>query len=129
VTKITNQALNSALNQLWVFSLSSDFWAVFDAVFGTEYNRKNAEILRSQWQIGDFSQLPEIEILDSSILGSANGAYSSSENRIYLSSNLMENGTSLKIREVLIEEIGHFVDSRINQIDTPGDEGEYLQHW
>ncbi|OPH11438.1 Calx-beta domain-containing protein [Cylindrospermopsis raciborskii] len=126
MTKITNQALNSALNQLWVFSLSSDFWAVFDAVFGTEYNRKNAEILRSQWQIGDFSQLPEIEILDSSILGSANGAYSSSENRIYLSSNLMENGTSSKIREVLIEEIGHFVDSRINQIDTPGDEGEYF---
>ncbi|OHY34972.1 hypothetical protein BCV64_04260, partial [Cylindrospermopsis raciborskii MVCC14] len=123
MTKITNQALNSALNQLWVFSLSSDFWAVFDAAFGTEYNRKNAEILRSQWQIGDFSQLPEIEILDSSILGSANGAYSSSENRIYLSSNLMENGTSSKIREVLIEEIGHFVDSRINQIDTPGDEG------
>ncbi|NLQ06822.1 hypothetical protein FLX35_01600 [Cylindrospermopsis raciborskii LB2897] len=127
MTKITNQALiNSALNQLWVFSLSSDFWAVFDAVFGTEYNRENAEILRSQWQIGDFSQLPEIEILDSSILGSANGAYSSSENRIYLSSNLMENGTSSKIREVLIEEIGHFVDSRINQIDTPGDEGEYF---
>ena len=123
MTKITNQALiNSALNQLWVFSLSSDFWAVF----GTEYNRENAEILRSQWQIGDFSQLPEIEILDSSILGSANGAYSSSENRIYLSSNLMENGTSSKIREVLIEEIGHFVDSRINQIDTPGDEGEYF---
>jgi hypothetical protein len=27
---------------------------------------------------------------------------------------------------VLIEEIGHFVDSRINQIDTPGDEGEYF---
>ncbi|WP_061546812.1 DUF4114 domain-containing protein [Cylindrospermopsis raciborskii] len=126
MTKITNQALNSALNQLWVFSLSSDFWEVFDAAFGTEYNRKNAEILRSQWQIGDFSQLPEIEILDSSILGSANGAYSSSENRIYLSSNLMENGTSSRIREVLIEEIGHFVDSRINQIDTPGDEGEYF---
>ncbi len=126
MTKITNQALNSALNQLWVFSLSSDFWEVFDAAFGTEYNRKNAEILRSQWQIGDFSQLPEIEILDSSILGSTNGAYSSSENRIYLSSNLMENGTSSRIREVLIEEIGHFVDSRINQIDTPGDEGEYF---
>ncbi|EFA74502.1 hypothetical protein CRD_00032 [Raphidiopsis brookii D9] len=126
MTKITNQALNSALNQLWVFSLSSDFWEYLYAAFGTEYNRKNAEILRSQWQIGDFSQLPEIEILDSSILGSANGAYSSSENRIYLSSNLMENGTSSKIREVLIEEIGHFVDSRINQIDTPGDEGEYF---
>ncbi|NLQ05437.1 SBBP repeat-containing protein, partial [Cylindrospermopsis raciborskii] len=30
--------------------------------------------------------------------------------------------------EVLIEEIGHFVDSRINQIDTPGDEGEYFAH-
>ncbi|UJS04088.1 Calx-beta domain-containing protein [Cylindrospermopsis raciborskii] len=123
MAKITNRGLNSALHQLWVFSLSGDFWQVLDTAFGTEYNRENAQILRLQWQKGDFSQLPQIEIVDSGILGDANGAYSSSENRIYLSSKLIEKGTLDLVSKVLIEEIGHYVDAYINTVDSPGDEG------
>ncbi|OHY32027.1 hypothetical protein BCV63_07615 [Cylindrospermopsis raciborskii CS-508] len=123
MAKITNQGLNSALHQLWVFSLSGDFWQVLDTAFGTEYNRENAQILRLQWQKGDFSQLPQIEIVDSGILGDGNGAYSSSENRIYLSSKLIEKGTLGLVSKVLIEEIGHYVDAYINTVDSPGDEG------
>ncbi|MCH4903379.1 hypothetical protein GSN00_03060, partial [Cylindrospermopsis raciborskii CHAB3438] len=123
MAKITNQGLNSALHQLWVFSLSGDFWQVLDTAFGTEYNRENAQILRLQWQKGDFSQLPQMEIVDSGILGDGNGAYSSSENRIYLSSKLIEKGTLGLVSKVLIEEIGHYVDAYINTVDSPGDEG------
>ncbi|MFN9398502.1 MAG: beta strand repeat-containing protein, partial [Dolichospermum sp.] len=72
----------------------------------------------------DFSQLPQIEILDSSILGNANGAYASSNNQIYLSANFLATSTAEAISAVLLEEIGHFIDAQINQIDTPGDEGE-----
>ncbi|MFL0706586.1 Calx-beta domain-containing protein, partial [Cylindrospermopsis raciborskii] len=123
MAKITNQGLNSALHQLWVFSLSGDFWQVLDTAFGTEYNRENAQILRLQWQKGDFSQLPQMEIVDGGILGDGNGAYSSSENRIYLSSKLIEKGTLGLVSKVLIEEIGHYVDAYINTVDSPGDEG------
>ncbi|MFN5999838.1 MAG: Calx-beta domain-containing protein, partial [Dolichospermum sp.] len=71
----------------------------------------------------DFSQLPQIEILDSSILGNANGAYASSNNQIYLSANFLATSTAEAISEVLLEEIGHFIDAHINISDSAGDEG------
>ncbi|MFM6267373.1 MAG: beta strand repeat-containing protein, partial [Dolichospermum sp.] len=90
----------------------------------TQYNRSGAEILRLQWLSGDFSQLPQIEILDSSILGNANGAYASSNNQIYLSANFVATSTAEAISAVLLEEIGHFIDAHINLSDSAGDEGE-----
>ncbi|OBQ04603.1 hypothetical protein [Anabaena sp. AL09] len=120
---ILNSALTLTYNQLSAFSGLDNFWQVFDTAFGTQYNRSVAEILRLQWLSGDFSQLPQIEILDSSILGGANGAYASSTNKIYLSVNFVATATPETLVGTLLEEIGHFVDAQINQIDTPRDEG------
>jgi predicted metal-dependent peptidase len=78
----------------------------------------------SKWQKGDFTQLPQIEILSSSILGNANGAYATSTNRIYLSDTFVANATTTALSAVLLEEIGHFVDAHINQTDSSGDEGK-----
>ncbi|MFM6225061.1 MAG: hypothetical protein ACKPDM_32715, partial [Dolichospermum sp.] len=72
---------------------------------------------------GDFSQLPQIEILDSSILGNANGAYASSNNQIYLSANFVATSTAETLVGTLLEEIGHFIDAHINLSDSAGDEG------
>ncbi|MFM6071151.1 MAG: sodium:calcium exchanger, partial [Dolichospermum sp.] len=110
-------------NQLSTFADLNNFWNLFDTAFGTQYNRSGAEILRLQWLSGDFSQLPQIEILDSSILGNANGAYGSSNNQIYLSANFLATSTAEAISAVLLEEIGHFVDAHINLSDSAGDEG------
>ncbi|MDB9482332.1 hypothetical protein PN476_06840, partial [Dolichospermum circinale CS-537/05] len=121
---LLNSALTLTYNQLSTFADLDNFWNLFDTAFGTQYNRSGAEILRLQWLSGDFSQLPQIEILDSSILGNANGAYASSNNQIYLSANFLATSTAEAISAVLLEEIGHFIDAQINQIDTPGDEGE-----
>ena len=121
---ILNSALTLTYNQLSDFSGLDNFWQVFDTAFGTQYNRSSAEILRLQWLSSDFSQLPQIEILDNSTLGNANGAYATSTNRIYLSANFIATSTPEAISAVLLEEIGHFIDAQINQIDTPGDEGE-----
>ena len=120
---ILNSVLPITYNQLIDFANKNNFWQVFDTAFGTQYNRSLAEILRLQWETGDFSQLPQIEVLDSSILGSANGAYASSENRIYLSNTFVASASLAAISGVLLEEIGHFVDAKINQTDSAGDEG------
>ncbi|MBK1990921.1 hypothetical protein A0J48_026000, partial [Sphaerospermopsis aphanizomenoides BCCUSP55] len=120
---LLNDALTLTYNQLSAFSGLDNFWQVFDTAFGTQYDHSAAEILRLQWQAGDFSQLPEIEIIDSSILGGANGAYASSKNKIYLSNTFVANATSAAISAVLLEEIGHFVDDQINLTDSAGDEG------
>jgi hypothetical protein len=120
---ILNSALTLTYNQLSAFSGLDNFWQVFDTAFGTQYNRSGAEILRLQWLSGDFSQLPQVEILDSSILGGANGAYASSNNKIYLSANFVATATPEILLDTLLEEIGHFVDAQINQTDSAGDEG------
>ena len=120
---ILNSVLPITYNQLIDFANKNNFWQVFDTAFGTQYNLSLAEILRLQWEAGDFSQLPQIEVLDSSILGSANGAYASSENRIYLSNTFVASASLAAISGVLLEEIGHFVDAKINQTDSAGDEG------
>ncbi|MBO1042876.1 MAG: hypothetical protein ACK4V9_00730 [Aphanizomenon sp.] len=50
---ILNSALTLTYNQLSTFSGLDNFWQVFDTAFGTQYNRSAAEILRTQWQIGE----------------------------------------------------------------------------
>jgi Ca2+-binding RTX toxin-like protein len=119
-----NSALTLTYNQLITVSDPNNFWQVFDTSFSREYNRSAAEILRLQWQKGDFTQLPQIEILSSSILGNANGAYATSTNSIYLSDTFVANATTTALSAVLLEEIGHFVDAHINQTDSSGDEGK-----
>ena len=116
-------SLSQTYRELTTFAGLDDFWNLFDTAFDVKYNRDVATSLRSQWLSSDFSQIPQIEVLDSTILGNAKGAYSTTTNKIYLSSDFVATSTPEFISTVLIEEIGHFVDAQINQTDTTGDEG------
>jgi hypothetical protein len=96
--------------------------------FGTSYDVVKATELRNQWQSRNFSQLPPIEVVNSSVLGSANGAYGISTNKIYLSESFLASASSDALFAVILEEIGHYLDRQINQVDTPGDEGELFSN-
>jgi Ca2+-binding RTX toxin-like protein len=112
------------INQsLKLFANSEDFWSVFNTSFGTGYNSQ-AQIIRSQWQSQDFSNLPQVEVISSDILGDANGAYAASSNKIYLSDQFASTASSQSLNAVILEEIGHWVDTQVNAVDSPGDEGE-----
>ncbi|REJ42170.1 MAG: calcium-binding protein, partial [Microcystis flos-aquae DF17] len=80
--------------------------------------------LRQQWKSRNFSQIPPIEVLSGEVLGTAKGAYSSSTNKIYLSASFLNTASSAAIVNVILEEIGHYVDAQINPVDSAGDEGE-----
>jgi hypothetical protein len=113
---------------LFDFAQSDGFWANLETAFGTSYDVVKATQLRQQWQSRNFSQLPEIEVVNSSVLGSANGAYGISTNKIYLSESFFASASSDALVAVMLEEIGHFVDAQINRVDTVGDEGELFSH-
>jgi Ca2+-binding RTX toxin-like protein len=115
--------LNQTYQQLSLLAESEQFWQVFNSSFGTTYNITASEILRQNWQAGDFGQLPEIEVISSNILGEANGAYATSTNKIYLSEKFLSTATLAALKALLLEEIGHYVDAQINIKDTAGDEG------
>ncbi len=128
MTNLLKTTLNQTYNQLKNFAGLNDFWNLFEIAFGTQYDHTVATNLRSQWLVGDFSSFPQIEILDSSILGNANGAYGTSTNKIYLASNFLDTATDTNIIAVLLEEYGHFVDAHINQKDSAGDEGDIFSN-
>ncbi|MCZ8189188.1 MAG: SBBP repeat-containing protein [Microcystis sp. LE19-338.1B] len=109
---------------LFDFAQSDGFWANLSIAFGTSYDLVKATELRQQWQSRNFSQIPPIEVLSDEVLGTANGAYSSSTNKIYLSASFLNTASSAAIVKVILEEIGHYVDAQINQVDSAGDEGE-----
>jgi hypothetical protein len=117
-------SLSSVYAQLTSFANLENFWSLFDTAFGSSYDFATAASFRSQWQSGDFSLFPQIEIVSSDVLGSANGAYAISTNRIYLSDQFVNRASQQSLEAVILEEFGHFVDAQVNQTDTAGDEGE-----
>ncbi|MGB3418884.1 MAG: bluetail domain-containing putative surface protein [Dolichospermum sp.] len=114
------------MQRLFNFTQSDRFWANWQRAFGTNYDVIKATELRQQWRSRDFSQLRFIEVLNGDVLGTANGAYASSNNKIYLSASFLNTASPESIVNVILEEIGHYVDAQINQVDTVGDEGEYF---
>ena len=117
-------SLSSVYAQLTSFANLENFWSLFNTVFGSSYDYLTAATLRSQWQSGDFSQFPQIEVVSGHVLGSAKGAYAISTNRIYLSDAFISSASQQSLVAVILEEFGHFVDAQVNTKDTPGDEGE-----
>ncbi|MEG3908156.1 calcium-binding protein [Microcoleus sp. w2-18bC1] len=117
------QAVLRAQEQLQVFASDSELGQKIELAFGSGVN---AEELRKAWQAGDFSQLPHIEIRSAKEINGANGAFAKATNTVYLSQEYLSQnvGNSEAVTRVLLEEIGHFVDSKINITDTPGDEGQ-----
>ncbi|BAQ65372.1 choice-of-anchor Q domain-containing protein [Geminocystis sp. NIES-3709] len=115
--------LNTIQTQLSNFANSESFWKDFELIFGTQFDRSIAENIKNQWINGEFGDLPAIRVLDSD-MGLIVGAYAHSTNTIYLSQHFLDTATAQQIQAVLLEEIGHYVDSLINNEDSEGDEGE-----
>lgn len=100
--------------------------------FGDNYDQAKAETIRQQVLSGDFSWMPEIKVVDASVLadqsgqqtdGQALGAYSKDGDTIYISRQLLQSDPA-KAAQILTEEVGHGLDARLNQSDAAGDEGD-----
>ncbi|QJB44053.1 putative Ig domain-containing protein [Dolichospermum flos-aquae] len=124
-----NQALLPALEQIELylqdFANSEEFVAKMRLAFGETFDPEAALNLGNAWKNQDFSNIPAITILSSSELNGANGAFAATTNTIYLSQEFVANHQDniASITSVILEEIGHWVDSQINTVDSLGDEG------
>jgi hypothetical protein len=111
---------------------SASFHSLMKKSFGDQYNADKAETIRQQTLKGDFSWMPDIKLLNESQLqdqsgtqagGKAQGAYSQSNDTIYLSKELLKTDMG-QAEKVLSEEVGHAIDARVNVNDAKGDEGD-----
>ena len=110
---------------LTAFAKAPNFIQKMRLAFGAELSEATVLLLQSQWEVGDFSVIPALEIQPASYINSALGAFSAATNTIYLSQELLTEYQHYpeRIAAVWLEEFGHFVDARINSKDAVGDEG------
>ncbi len=98
------------------------FTELLKQAFGDKFDAAKAEAIRQQALAGDFSWAPKIQVVSSQALadlsgtqaaGSAKGAYVQDTDTIYISRELLQND-SQEAQRILMEEIGHGIDARIN---------------
>jgi hypothetical protein len=104
---------------------------IFTDAFGDKANTVELQTVITQLAIGDFSQLPNIQVISAVNMNGINGGYDKITNHIYLSADLFSSNASpidsiLGAAGVLTEEIGHFLD-RFGK-DTRGDEDEIFKN-
>ncbi len=125
VDLLTGQAMSEVYGDLSKFAADPDFVAKLNVPFGENWDAAAAKTLAEAWFKGDFSDIPPVKVVSSAEIGGANGAFAAATDTIYLSKEfLAENGANpAAVADVLLEEIGHSVDARLNVTDSPGDEG------
>jgi hypothetical protein len=122
---LTGQAMSEVYGDLSKFAAGPDFVAKMNLAFGENWDAAGAKALAEGWFNGDFSDLPPMKVVSSAEISGANGAFAAATNTIYLSKEFLTQNAAnpAAVADVLLEEIGHSVDARLNVTDSPGDEG------
>ena len=128
---------NSQATDLWVyltlaqstlrqFLLNPGFDDDIHQVFGNGVDPLRARMLVQGFAEPDFISWPRLEIRPETEINRAQGAYAAATDTIYLAREFLTENTDKPeaITSVLLEELGHALDARLNAADTPGDEGE-----
>ncbi|WP_434222460.1 Calx-beta domain-containing protein [Limnospira platensis CENA597] len=112
-------ALTQVNQQLTEFVASANFEADLQTAFG-EYTdvKLGATIIEA---LAESSQLPDMIVVSSDLMNGVNGGFDSLTGTVYLSDAIIN---SEKLVDVITEEFGHYIDFQLNEIDSPGDEGE-----
>ena len=120
------QSLQLVKNQLQEFAQNPNLEAQINLAFESSWNTEEFQKIKQQWLNGRFTELLNIEVVPTSEIGGVNGAFDIGNKIIYVASEYVAQNINNPeaIADVLLEEIGHYVDTQINEDDAPGDEGE-----
>ena len=123
--------LDDHLYQDWLLQLQT--WAADGRLFAAGLSALPLKPGKSTQQLkrvvdrlaqGDRRDLPPIEVLPSSAMAGALGAYAGKTGSIYLNKQWLNNASTAAVQAVLTEEFGHHLDQVLSEEDTEGDEGE-----
>ena len=118
--EVIEAALTQVWNNLTEFVASGTFETDMLTVFGESANVDLGETIIDALAVGE--DLPQIIVAPVEQMNGAAGGFDSVTGTVYLADSLID-GSSLSVADVLTEELGHYIDSQLNLIDTPGDEG------
>jgi YD repeat-containing protein len=119
---ILEEGIDLALKQLRLFQDAPIHAEQLRPIFGNTWSKDLLDELLNSIQAG---QGPQFEVLADAQI-EVLGAYSSTTNKIYLSQQLLEQAhqDSSLLVSVVLEELGHYIDSKLNVTDSAGDEGQ-----
>jgi hypothetical protein len=127
---LTNPLLARSLDQvtatLQYFAYQPNFLEQLRVAFGDDFDSSVALGIRQLFQAGNFSLIPDLQVLANGELGAANGAYAGELDEIFVSSDFLaqRQGDVAAVTNLLLEEFGHKLDRLLNgHVDSPGDEG------
>ncbi|BAY81603.1 hypothetical protein NIES267_10800 [Calothrix parasitica NIES-267] len=123
---ITGKAVEQVQNLLTGLEADTALTDKLELAFGETFKAEIADKLVGNFGKDNFSEIPEIKIVSGDKVNGANGGYDSLNGIIYLSRDFVNTNQNdvNTITGVILEEVGHFIDSRINDVDAAGDEGE-----
>ncbi|CAD5914344.1 FG-GAP-like repeat-containing protein [Planktothrix agardhii] len=129
---IIEEALTLVEDKLTEFIASPTLATDLQTVFGQSTDIPWARTLLDGLPVSD--ELPQITLVSAELMNGAVGGFDSLTGTVYLADSLIDPNSvitsdtepSPHLVNVIIEELGHWLDSRLNQVDTPGDEGELL---
>lgn len=110
-----------ATEKLAKFIVDTNFENQIHLAFGNDIEISSAKEL-IQNLIAE-KDIPTIEILPANKINGANGAFAGENNTIYLAQEYLEKSNSEDVSALLLEELGHYLDWKLNAKDSPGDEG------
>jgi YD repeat-containing protein len=120
--EVLEKGIDFIKEQLQLLQSDSTSTEQFRLIFGDAWSNDLLDKLLNDIRSG---LMPPLEVLEESQLDGL-GAYSSTTDTIYLSRKLLEQAmqdSSLFV-SVLLEELGHYIDSQLNTTDSAGDEGQ-----
>ena len=101
------------------WSLRAEAFEDLLGIYGSKMDQSRAIKWLQSFAEGDFSGLPPVITLSAERMPGLWGGYSREKNRIYLSAECPPE----RVAEVLLEEVGHFLDREFCAEETPGEEG------
>ncbi|MGE5522627.1 MAG: VCBS domain-containing protein, partial [Rhodospirillaceae bacterium] len=125
------QSIDIVEQSLQKFAESAEFKTVMTEIFGGTRSSADfdaaVEQLRAQIENGTLEV--RVEVVSSQVLGVHGGAYAAvgaeGKEAIYLNADMLKTATAKEVAGVVLEELGHALDQRINLgVDTIGDEGQ-----
>jgi hypothetical protein len=120
--EIADRFFSDAARQVRAFLDSSTLDATARTVFGASVDGKAVVNVIRQF---DAHGWPCFVVVDADVLGAAYGAYVASNDTIYLSRSFLESHANdeSSILAIMLHEIGHAIDNRLQVAEAPGDEG------
>ncbi|ABG52967.1 Na-Ca exchanger/integrin-beta4 [Trichodesmium erythraeum IMS101] len=130
--EIIEEGLAQFQENLTNFAASETFEADMLNVFGESGKVDLGKTIVDTLAKGE--NLPQINIVPVELMNGAAGGFDSLTGMVYLTDSLINENSVIgsetrqfpHLTDVLAEELGHYIDSKLNTIDTPGDEGEWF---